>query len=90
MYVLRARGKIDPVDALYAELCGQLARRGLTRAADEGPQRYAERIVQAELPAPKRAAIVEFLALVSRYKYAPAPSHANLVGTLKTLLTQSR
>jgi transglutaminase-like putative cysteine protease len=88
--VLRARRRIDPVDALYSAFCLQLGRRGMVRARDEGPSAYALRLATLDLARDKKAAAAQFLRLYSAHKYgAQAPDPA-LLATLKRLLTESR
>jgi protein-glutamine gamma-glutamyltransferase len=83
---VRARGRIDRVDALYSALCQQLGRHGHARAADEGPNAYAARLAALPMEAQRKAAIARFLALYSAHKYAPPRSDPTLPATLKSLL----
>lgn len=87
------RREIDPIEAVYSELCKRLARMGLARAADEGPTAYAARIAATQqLEPPSREAAAEFLRRYSAWRYAPPQpeSHARLAATLKSLLKQLR
>jgi transglutaminase-like putative cysteine protease len=43
LWMLRARARRDPVEALYARYCRKLARAGLERGDQEGPLRFAQR-----------------------------------------------
>jgi protein-glutamine gamma-glutamyltransferase len=83
---VRARGRIDRVDALYSALCQQLGRHGHARPADEGPNAYAARLAALPMEAQRKAAIARFLALYSAHKYAPPRSDPTLPATLKSLL----
>jgi hypothetical protein len=87
---LGERRRIDPIDALYSALCGQLGRLGLARGADEGPNDYRERIERARLEPRHQNAAAEFLRLYSAYKYGAQPPPARLAATLKKLLTRFR
>ncbi len=87
--MLRTRRKGNRADQLYATLCAQLARRGLVRGADEGPQRFATRVAALALAPGQQAAAQRFLALYSNYKYAASPD-PDTISTLKKLLTESR
>jgi len=83
---IRVRGEKDPVDALYSALCQQLGRLGLARAGDEGPNAYAQRIADTDLPPARKQAAMNFLQLYSTHKYGNAASDSALVQTLKRLL----
>jgi transglutaminase-like putative cysteine protease len=87
---LGERRRIDPVDALYSALCGQLGRLGLARGADEGPNDYRERIERARVEPRHKTAAAEFLRLYSAYKYGAQTPPARLTATLKKLLTKFR
>ena len=89
-HTLRSRRQEDPVDALYSALCLQLARRGLPRAVDEGPNAYAQRLAAAPLPAVQQAAVAGFLQLVSACKYGKGQPPQDAVATLKRLLNELR
>ena len=57
VYAWRARPpRLDPAAALYARFCVKLARRGLPRAASEGPTAYARR---AGMLCPEHAAQID-------------------------------
>jgi hypothetical protein len=86
----RLRRQVDPVDALYSALCQRLGRLGLARAADEGPNAYAQRIAGAGLAPEKTLALVRFLQLYSQHKYSAAASPPDLAATLKKLLNSSQ
>ncbi len=91
-FLLRRR-ETDPVDALYSALCSRLARLGLARSADEGPNGYAARIrAAASLAPPAQAAACEFLDRYSAWRYAPRQSGTHPAPTpiLKRLLSQVR
>jgi transglutaminase-like putative cysteine protease len=87
---LGERRRIDPIDALYSALCGQLGRLGLARGADEGPNDYRERIERAHLEPRQKNAAAEFLRLYSAHKYSGQPPPARLAATMKKLLTKFR
>ena len=82
----RRRSRTDPVDALYSALCQQLARLGITRAAAEGPNAFAQRIDGADLAPDRKQAVLRFLHLYSTYKYGAPSSDPTLVATLTRLL----
>ncbi len=86
----RRRARKDPVDALYSALCEHMARLGMARASDEGPNAYAQRLAASDLPGDRKAAVARFLQLYSAYKYAPAANAPRLAATLKRLLSDSR
>ncbi len=90
VHARRVRRRGDPVDALYSALCMQLGRMGLARGVDEGPNAYRARLEGATLAAPQRDAAERFLRLYSAYKYGARPPAADLVATLKNLLTKFR
>lgn len=69
LYRLRARAK-DPVLRIYEQFCRKLARRGLGRAAAEGPRDYAARVCNAR---PDLASVVnEISDLYVALRYAPS------------------
>ena len=84
-FTLRRRAETDPVDALYSALSQQLARAGLARRPDEGPNAYAERLARSRLPTKAMGAAARFLQLYSAYKYAAAAPHARRAATVKEL-----
>ena len=84
-FMLRRRAETDPVDALYSALCQQLARAGLARRPDEGPNAYAERLARSRLPTKAMGAAARFLQLYSAYKYAATAPHARRAATVKEL-----
>ena len=88
--VLQLRRQSDPVDALYSALGQKLAGLGLARAADEGPNAWAQRIAASSLAQDKKDALQRFLQLYSIHKYAARPLDPALVNTLKRLLGSSR
>jgi transglutaminase-like putative cysteine protease len=89
-HALGRRRRGDPVDALYSALCLQLARLGLARGADEGPNGYRERIDISRLEPRHKNAAAQFLRLYSAHKYGAQPSDPGLAATLKNLLTKFR
>jgi transglutaminase-like putative cysteine protease len=86
----RLRKEKDPVDTLYSALCLQMGRLGMTRAADEGPNAYAQRLAGAALTPDKKAAVMRFLSLYSAYKYGAQAPDRDLVPTLKRLLNTAQ
>jgi transglutaminase-like putative cysteine protease len=86
----RVRRRGDPVDALYSALCLHLARLGLARSVDEGPNDYRQRLDKAPLAPHQKHAAAQFLRLYSAYKYGPARTEPGLAATLKNLLTRFR
>ncbi len=90
----RSRPRVDAVDALYSALCLQLGRLGLARAADEGPNDYRARLLDAPATAPieprQKDAAAHFLRLYSAYKYGAQPPDPALAAILKSLLTKFR
>lgn len=86
----RRRRRRDPVDALYSALCKRLGQLGLARAIDEGPSAFAERVTASSLAPRHRSAAGEFLRRYSAFRYGRHAADANLVPTLKRLLSQLR
>lgn len=80
----------DPLDAAYLAFCRLLARHGLEKAPDEGPQSLARRVRQSKLPAGKIAAMTGFLELYSALKYGAPQAPDNQLAQLNSLLKQSR
>jgi hypothetical protein len=88
----RERRRRDPVDVLWDAFCAQLARRGVVRAAHEGPHSLAQRVAEGNLPNEKKIAISAFLALYGSLKYAlpQAEDTKQSVKRLTQLLNQSK
>ncbi|WP_342119088.1 transglutaminase TgpA family protein [Pseudoduganella sp. OTU4001] len=86
----RAERARDPVDAAYLAFCRLLARHGLEKAPDEGPQSLAQRVRQLTLPSEKMAAMTGFLELYGALKYGLPQAPANQIARLNSLLKQSR
>jgi transglutaminase-like putative cysteine protease len=82
----RRRAQTDPVDTLYSALCAQLARLGMARDADEGPNAYARRLAGLPLAPQRKQAASHFLSLYSAYKYGAHAPERDLIPTLKRLL----
>lgn len=57
----------DPVVRLYRHYCEKLARRGLPRAADEGPDDYAQRIIHARPDLARQVRSINALYVALRY-----------------------
>lgn len=91
--LLADRRKIDPVEAVYATLCRQMARQGYPRHAHEGPRAYARRLLGADtaLTQEKKHALRNFLALYEQNRYGrPASTRSDVLSKLKSLLNQIR
>ncbi|WP_377703757.1 DUF4129 domain-containing protein [Pseudoduganella sp. UC29_71] len=67
---LRARVAQEPVDAVYADFCALMAKRGMPRAPHEGPHSYARRLQAMQVQDEKKAAMLAFLELYGALKYA--------------------
>ncbi|WP_342051538.1 MULTISPECIES: transglutaminase TgpA family protein [unclassified Cupriavidus] len=66
------RQRLDPLQALYARFCRELAKRGYERGAAEGPQDYARRAAAAM---PQAApALHAFTAEYVRLRYGAPPA----------------
>ncbi len=74
-----------PVENLYAAFCRTMARRGIPRAAWEGPLAYTERVAEA-FPDDKLA-IQRVGSIVSYARYGPAPIDPAAPQDLRSLLT---
>lgn len=88
--VLHLRREKDPIDTLYSTLCQQMGRLGTVRAADEGPNAYAQRVAAMPLAPEKKDAVLRFLKLYSAHKYGAQASDSTLAATLKRLLNKSQ
>ncbi len=65
------RRGVDPVQAAYTRFCARLARRGITRAPNEGPADFAARAGHLR---PDLVAQVEHITrLYIRVRYGPEP-----------------
>jgi transglutaminase-like putative cysteine protease len=76
---------VSPVENLYAVFCRHMARRGIPRAAWEGPLAYTQRVAEA-FPDDKPA-IQRVGSLVAHARYGPAPANPAAPHDLKSLLT---
>ena len=76
---------VSPVENLYATFCRNMARRGIPRAAWEGPLAYTERVAEA-FPDDKLA-IHRVGSIVAHARYGPAPADPAAPHDLKSLLT---
>ncbi len=76
---------ISPVENLYAAFCRNMARRGIPRAAWEGPLAYTERVAEA-FPDDKLA-IHRVGSIVAHARYGPNPVNPASSDDLKSLLT---
>jgi transglutaminase-like putative cysteine protease len=88
MILLRQHRAGDPGERLYALACARLARAGIERAADEGPNALAERVRAIHMPAGRQKAALAFLAAYSAYRYARNRSGPADLAQLKTLLNE--
>ena len=77
---------ISPVENLYAVFCRNMARRGIPRAAWEGPLAYTGRVAEA-FPDDKPA-IQRVGSIVARARYGPAPVDPATPNALQSLLDQ--
>jgi transglutaminase-like putative cysteine protease len=83
---LARKPAISPVEFLYAAFCRTMARRGIPRAAWEGPLAYTERVAEAfpdETPA-----LHDIGALVARARYGPAPVGVDTTAQLENALAR--
>ena len=79
------KAPVPPVESLYAAFCRNMARRGIPRAAWEGPLAYTERVAEAF---PDEKHVLQRVGdLVARARYGPVPADANTHEHLKSLLT---
>lgn len=88
--VLRRR-QTDPVQALYARFCRDLARHGCVRGPAEGPQDFAARAAR-RLPAAAQA-VQDFSERYTRLRYGrqtPALRSGELAGLRQALRRMSR
>ena len=76
---------VSPVENLYASFCRNMARRGVPRAAWEGPLAYTERVAEA-FPDDKLA-IQRVGSIVAHARYGPTPPDPVAPHDLKSLLT---
>ena len=79
------RTPVPPVESLYAAFCRNMARRGIPRAAWEGPLAYTERVAEA-FPDDKHV-LQRVGDIVARARYGPVPADTNTHEHLKSLLT---
>jgi transglutaminase-like putative cysteine protease len=75
---------VSPVENLYAAFCRNMARRGVPRAAWEGPLAYTERVAEA-FPDDKPA-IHRVGSIVARARYGPAPVDPSTPDALQSVL----
>jgi transglutaminase-like putative cysteine protease len=81
---LARKPAVSPVEFLYAAFCRTMARRGIPRAAWEGPFAYTERVAEA-FP-DDEPAIHQVGSLVARARYGPAPADAHTTEALEATL----
>jgi hypothetical protein len=77
---------ISPVEYLYAAFCRNMARRGIPRAAWEGPLAYTERV--AESFPEDTPALHDIGKIVSRVRYGRAPSESDVIVKLESALAR--
>jgi transglutaminase-like putative cysteine protease len=75
---------VPPVEQFYCAFCRVMARRGIPRAAWEGPVAYTERVAEA-FP-DEKPAIQRLGSIVARARYGPAPADASVPEQLKSAL----
>jgi transglutaminase-like putative cysteine protease len=83
---LARKPSISPVEFLYAAFCRNMARRGIPRAAWEGPLAYTERVAEAfpdDTPA-----LHDIGTIVARARYGPAPVTGNSTMKLENALAR--
>jgi hypothetical protein len=73
--VMRRKPAVTPIESFYENLCRNMARRGVPRAAWEGPLAYTERVAEA-FPE-NRFAIKRAGKLVARTRYGPDAQSAS-------------
>jgi transglutaminase-like putative cysteine protease len=78
------KSSISPVENLYASFCHSMARRGIPRAAWEGPLAYTGRVAEA-FPE-EQLTIHRFGSIVARARYGPVPVDASTPHALQSLL----
>jgi transglutaminase-like putative cysteine protease len=76
---------VSPVENLYAAFCRNMARRGIPRAAWEGPLAYTQRVAEA-FPDDKLA-IHRVGSIVAQARYGPTCADPAAPHDLKSLLT---
>jgi transglutaminase-like putative cysteine protease len=84
-WILR-KDRVAPVESLYATFCHNMARRGIPRAAWEGPLAYTDRVAEA-FPDDKTA-IQRVGSLVAHARYGPTPADSAAHENLQSLLVQ--
>ncbi|WP_420998106.1 transglutaminaseTgpA domain-containing protein [Cupriavidus sp. 30B13] len=80
--LVRRRREADPVQALYARFCRELARHGCVRAPAEGPRDFAARAARAWPEA--AGAVLDFNLRYMKLRYGP-PAPAALAADLAAL-----
>jgi protein-glutamine gamma-glutamyltransferase len=83
----------DPLEAIYAQLCRNMERRGLPRLPHEGPRAYGERLTGSDTPlgTTQKTGIARFLAHYEQLRYGPASAGVSVpLSTLKSLLRECR
>jgi len=79
------KAPVSPVENLYAAFCRNMARRGIPRAAWEGPLAYTERVAEAF---PDDKVVLQRVGdIVARARYGPVPADTAAHDHLKALLT---
>jgi hypothetical protein len=81
---LAKKPRISPVEYLYGAFCRNMARRGIPRAAWEGPMAYTERVAEAF---PEEKPVIRNVGeLVARARYGPVPADNRTIQQLETAL----
>lgn len=84
----RPRAKADAVQAAWLKFCQRCARSGLPRAVNEGPQAYAQRIIEAH---PEwQAPVQRITALYIQLRYGKWPANSQNIQRLRRAVAQFR
>ncbi len=89
----KSREKIDPINAIYARLSRQMAKRGLARAAHEGPVTWRDRLISPQSPLTplQKQGVMHFMNLYITVQYNSTElSRSQAVAQLKSLLLKCR
>ncbi len=84
---LLRRGRVDPIEALYARFCERMRRAGLPRRPSEGPIDFGRRVVA--LRPELRPQIEPFLSLYTHLRYGRAEPESGLP-LLRSYLRRAR
>ena len=81
---LARKPSVSPIEFLYAAFCRNMARRGIPRAAWEGPFAYTGRVAEA-FP-DDEPAIRSVGSIVARARYGPSPANSDATLKLESTL----